>query len=173
MAPDIRASVPDFDGFEAAAFWEDRIFLVIEARRADGTTYGYLVRGTVAPGLAHITLDFDRVAQLPPPSDQPNIGYESLLVSMGVVVVIGEANGPGMVAMVFDPDLNHLGNTLFPPVPYRLTDVTPRRIAFSGDQYWCGVSEIRSAGRAADRIRVFCRCVRLLCGSREGPPDLN
>jgi hypothetical protein len=125
MAPDIRASVPNFDGFEAAAFWEDRIFLVIEARRADGTTYGYLVRGTAAPGLAHITLDFDRVVELPPPSDQPNIGYESLFVSMGIVVVIGEANGLGAVAMVFDTGLNYLDSMLFPPVPYRLTDVTP------------------------------------------------
>lgn len=125
MAPDIRASVPNFDGFEAAAFWEDQIFLVIEARRADGTTYGYLVRGTAAPGLAHITLDFDRTVELPPPSDQRNIGYESVLVSAGVVVVIGEVNGPGAVAMIFDTDLNYLDSMLFPPVPYRLTDVTP------------------------------------------------
>ncbi len=127
IGPDIRASAPGFDGFEAAVFMGERAFLVIEARLDDGTTYGYLVGGTVEPGLSAINLDFDPMVELPDQSGWRNMGYEGVLVAGEAVVVIYEANGAGVNpnprALFFDADLNPQGEAAFPPVPFRVTDV--------------------------------------------------
>jgi hypothetical protein len=129
-------SLAGFDGFEAAVFMGDRAFLVIEARLDDGTTFGYLVGGTADPGLSAITLDLAHIVELPSQTDWRNMGYEGVFVAGETIGVIYEANGAGVNpnprALWFDADLNPLGETDFPPVPFRVTDVA----ADSDGIYW-------------------------------------
>jgi hypothetical protein len=128
IAPDIRASVPGYDGFEAVTFAGDQTYLVIEALRPDGVTFGYLVRGTVAPGLSAITLNLDDRVELPPQTTIGNMGYESIARIGDRLVVFNEVNGaavnPDPRALVFDLDLNRIADLPMLPLDYRVTDAT-------------------------------------------------
>jgi hypothetical protein len=127
-APDIHASVPGYDGFEAVTFARNRVYLVIEALRPDGVTFGYLVRGAVAPGLPAITLSFDDMVELPPQTTIENMGYESIARIDDRLIVFNEVNGaavnPDPRALVFDLDLNPIADLPMLPIEYRVTDAT-------------------------------------------------
>jgi hypothetical protein len=127
-APDIRASVHGYDGFEAVTFAGDQIYLVIEALRPDGVTFGYVVRGTVAPGLSAITLNLDSRVELPPQTEIENMGYEGIARIGDRLVVFDEVNGaavnPDPRALVFDLDLNRIADLPMLPLDYRVTDAT-------------------------------------------------
>lgn len=129
IAPDIAATVPGFDGFEAVAFVDDAIYLMIEAEAPDGTMRGYLVKGTVEGDLASITLDLDNRVEIMPQTDYGNMSYESLFVAGDRLVTFYEINGAGVnaepAAYVYDFDLQQTGDIPFPTIEYRVTDATP------------------------------------------------
>lgn len=128
MGPDIVATVPGFDGFEAIAFVEDEVFLMIEAELEDESMRGYLVKGTVAPDLSSITLDLANMAELLPQSTFGNMSYESLFVMDGQLVTFYEINGAAVnaepLAYIYDTDLQAQGQMAFPALEFRVTDAT-------------------------------------------------
>ena len=128
IAPDIVATVPGFDGFEAVAFSEDRVFLTIEAELADGSMRGYVVAGTIEPDLSAVTLDLENRVELPPQTEFGNMAYESLFVAGDSLVALYEANGaavnPEPTAYVVDMDLQTTETIPFTHVEYRVTDAT-------------------------------------------------
>lgn len=125
-----------FDGFEAAAFVtdlgyfvEDRVFLTIEADMvSDETMRGYLVSGSVMPGLSGITLDLENFISIPRQTDFNNMSYESLFVAGDKLVIVYEVNGAAAnessVAYTVDLQTGALDMIPFPAVEYRITDVT-------------------------------------------------
>jgi hypothetical protein len=136
VGPDIAETVPGFDGFEAVTFADDDVYMVIESETDTEAMRGYLVKGSVEgtqPGL-QITLDLENLVEIPGQTEWENMSYESLFVDGDQVVVVYEANGDeangGVVvnqnprAMVFNQNLEPVGEIGFAPVDYRLTDVT-------------------------------------------------
>ncbi len=127
-----------FDGFEAAAvqtglgyFADDRIYLTIEAdtvSSSDPTMRGYIVSGTIEPGLRGIQLDLEQFIELPRQTDFNNMSYESMLLMDGSLVAIYEANGAEVnaeaVAYLVDLQTGNLDTMPLANVPYRITDVT-------------------------------------------------
>jgi hypothetical protein len=129
IAPDIPATIPGFDGFEAITFVGDRVFLTVEIRLSEGMR-GAIVSGTVAPDLSAITLDLDHPVELLPQADIDNLSYESLLPVGDQLVAIYEANGAGVnpqpYAYEVDQALTQTTTTIpFPNIEYRITDATP------------------------------------------------
>lgn len=126
----------EFDGFEAAAvqtglgyFVEDRIYLTIEAdSREDQTMRGYLVSGTILPGLRGINLQLNDYIHIPRQTDFNNMSYENLMLVDGNLVAIYEANqaeaNPDNVAYQIDLQSGELSAIDMPNIPYRVTDIT-------------------------------------------------
>lgn len=128
IAPDIPRALPGFDGFEAAVFVGDRIYLAVEVWLSSGEMRGVLVGGDIAPDLSAITLDLDQVVDLLPQTDFQNLSYESLLVDGERLIAIYEANGADVnaqpVAYSVDLALTTVTPLPMPDVPYRVTDAT-------------------------------------------------
>jgi hypothetical protein len=136
LAPGLEEEVPGFDGFEAIALTQGRVFLLIEARDLQ-ETQGYLVAGEVASDLSEIRIDASRLVEIPSQSGIGNMSDETLIVTGELLVTIHEANGLGVnpqpVAHLFDQELEPLGTLGFPNVEYRITDAT--RVSTSG-RFW-------------------------------------
>jgi hypothetical protein len=132
----LERSIPGFEGYEAIAFSGEDAYVTIEARN-DGEMLGYLIKGTMAPGLEALTLDPSTVAVISPQTDALNISEESLFVSDRLVGVIHELNGlkvnPTPVVHLFEHDLTPAGTIPFPNVPFRITDATTLDAA---DRFW-------------------------------------
>jgi len=128
IAPDIPATIPGFDGFEAITFVGDRVFLTVEIWLPEEMR-GEIVSGTVAPDLSAITLDLDHTVELLPQTDITNLSYESLLPVGDQLVAIYEANGAGVnpqpYAYEVDQALTQTATIPFPNIDYRITDATP------------------------------------------------
>lgn len=129
IAPDLRAAIPDFDGFEAAVFVGDAMYLTVEVRPVLGETYALLVRGTAAPDLSAITLDLTAPLRLDSPAPRTNTSYEALTVVDGRLLAFYEVNGTALNlaprAQVIDLATFTLqAPVAAPALPYRLTDVT-------------------------------------------------
>ena len=128
QAGGIASRLRGFEGFESIAFAGERVFLTIETSPGK-KMLGYLISGTVAPDLASITLDPDRLAEIQPQADFSNQSDEALLVWGERIFTFYEANGakanPSPVAHIFDFSLQPQGTLPIPNLEYRLTDVTP------------------------------------------------
>lgn len=136
LSADLRTNIYGFDGFEAAAFSGDRIYLSAEVYWSNGGMGSYIVDGTIAPDLSLITLDLDHGIELGPQTVYRNLSYESLLVSRDHLIAFHETYGPAVngqpLAYVMDLDLTTAQPVAFPALPYRLTDVA----AGEGDEFW-------------------------------------
>lgn len=117
-----------FEGFEAIAFQDNRVYLAIEGR-SGVNMMGYLVRGEVSADLSEIRLEAKSLTANPPQARQQNRTDEAILVAGGKLLTFFESNGaqanPGSYASVFDLNLQAQGKLDIPPVEYRLTDATP------------------------------------------------
>jgi len=137
-APEIDDAVKGFEGFEGIKIDGDRVYMTIESHRKKREMRGYLIAGTVAPGLSRVEMEVARLAELPPQTDLENVAYEAVTVlgdtdlgdtvPGGVVLVLYEANGarvnPAPYALRFDRALAPLGTVPAPVVEYRITDAT-------------------------------------------------
>jgi hypothetical protein len=140
------SSIEGFEGFEAIAFWENKVFMTIEA--SPDHMMGYLVAGDVEKkkngSIKKITLKYpdskkNKLDKIP--QDKPNINnmaFETLLVTCDKVIAIYEANGKNVNtspwAYVYDHDLTFKKRIAFPPIEYRITDATD----MDDDQrFWC------------------------------------
>ena len=129
IAPDIPRTIPGFDGFEAAVFVGDRVYLAAEVWLPQGGEMrGVIVGGNIAPDHSAITLDLDHAVELLPQTDFVNLSYESLLVDGDRLIAIYEANGADVnaqpVAYAIDLSLTTVTPLPLPAVPYRVTDAT-------------------------------------------------
>lgn len=127
-APDIRRTLRGFDGFEAAVFVGDTVYLTAEMFATPLSTFAVLVRGTVAPDLSAITLDLEHTITLDAQASFPNQSYEALIATQDWLVAIYEANGaafnPQPVAYAVDHALTTVTQVPFPSIEYRVTDAT-------------------------------------------------
>jgi hypothetical protein len=127
VAPDIESRVEGFEGFEAIAFAGDRVFVTVESQQGN-SMMGYLIAGSVTPGLSEVRLDTTNLVQVEPQAGTPNLTDETLLIVDDLLVTIYESNGanvnPEPVAHLFDMDLTCLDTIPFPNVEYRITDAT-------------------------------------------------
>lgn len=134
IAPGLKESIPNFQGFEAIGFHGDQVFMTIEAGEGIDM-HGYLISGTVASDLSEITLDTSNVVEIPMAFPSDNHSDEALIVTDDAVLTFFEINGaelnPSPVAHVFDLDLNPQGTISIPNLEYRLTDA-----ALDGDTIW-------------------------------------
>jgi hypothetical protein len=133
VAPDIRGAVSGFvvafDGFEAAAFVDDSIFLLIEADSvAETSMRAFMVAGQINLDLGLIVLDLENFAAIPRQTDFNNMSYESLFAADGQLVALYETNGSvtneAPLAYVVDPAEGIVETVPFPNVDYRITDAT-------------------------------------------------
>lgn len=136
-APDLNDVIDHegIQGYEAIVFSPDtksgRAWLTIETEPREGAVVCYVVRAKMAPGLAKLEVETEKMARIPGQSGITNKGEESLfLVSEGhEVVAIHEANGvEGGAAMshvtIMSEGLNINAHAPFPHIPYRITDAT-------------------------------------------------
>lgn len=124
--------IPGFQGYEAIAFYQDKIFLTIEAGEG-ADMRGYLISGIVEEN--EIKLDTSNIAEIPLPIASENHTNESLVVIGDKVLTFYELNGADLVpqpaAQVFDLDLNLESSIPLPNLEYRLTDA-----AFVDGKIW-------------------------------------
>ncbi|MBI5516324.1 MAG: hypothetical protein HY909_21245 [Deltaproteobacteria bacterium] len=118
--PGPARELPGYEGFEALAFDGDRLWVTIEATVHHHTT-GYLVRGDITP--QGITLSGE-VIPLPTPRNEPNTGFEALVVVPGGVLALYEANGLDPAPWALRAGDGGLARVPFPVVDFRVTDAT-------------------------------------------------
>lgn len=127
VAPGLFDRIPGSEGFEAIAFSGTTAFATIEARH-EGQMSGYLVKGEIAMDLSRLTIDTDTITQIPMSSTVANASDESVVVIGQRVMTLYEANGPRVnsspSARLFDMSLQPVDTIPFPPLEYRVTDVT-------------------------------------------------
>jgi hypothetical protein len=128
VSADFTRVIPGFDGFEAAAFDGDTIYMAIEVWKSATEMRGILVSGTIAPDLSAITLDLDRTVELLPQTDLTNISYETLVVAGDRLIALYEVNGaalnPTPFAYSVSLDFASVEQIPFPTIDYRITDAT-------------------------------------------------
>ncbi len=116
-----------FEGLEAIAFVDDRVYLLAEATLPNHMQ-GYLLTGTVLSKLSALAMDMTQVAVLSPQTEFRNQSYEALIRAPDGIASIYEANGAGINrdphAWVNSPDLAPRPVVAMPHVEYRLTDAT-------------------------------------------------
>ena len=127
LAPGVPGTILGFEGYEAIAFRDGRVFMTIEFEH-EMDIQGYLIAGTIAPHLGGVRLDTTTLQPLPSQTRIGNLSYETLLLVPGGVVALQEANGtvvnPYPEAYVFDPTLTVRDSLQIPNLEYRLTDAT-------------------------------------------------
>jgi len=117
-----------YEGCEAIAFDDRRVYLLLEGKAEGHGMVGHLLRGRAAPDLRHIRVRGADAQRLPQQAQLPNMSYESLVIRGDTVIPIFEANGARVNATPrayrFDPTLQVLGGVPFPTLEYRVTDAT-------------------------------------------------
>lgn len=116
-----------FQGYQAIGVIGDRVYLIAEANPGGGVR-NYLVSGSIASGLASITLDANRVIEIPLQANNSGSLYHSLLINADGLYVIPTLNGvianPAPVGYKYDADLNFLGSQPMIGLEYVVTDAT-------------------------------------------------
>ncbi len=120
-------TIEGFEGYEAIAFVDQRVFLMIEAS-PDKAMTSYLISGAVTGDLQEIRLDPQKVAEVKPQADIDNFSNEALTVVDNVLVTAYEANGANInahpQAHQFDLTFEAIAAIPFPALEYRITDAT-------------------------------------------------
>jgi hypothetical protein len=127
-APGLRREINGYQGYEAITFYGNQVFLTIEAGE-DESMQGYLVSGIIEPDASQITLDVEKVIEVPLPIQSEGRSYEAMLVMDDLLLLLFEANGanlnPTPIVQVFDFELNFLRTISMVNLEYRLTDAAP------------------------------------------------
>lgn len=126
VASGLAAMIPGYEGFEAIAFSDNRVYLTVEAY--SDQMLGYLVAGFVGGDLDYLSLDAGSRVPIQPQTGIPNLSDESIVIFGSRLVTIYEANGvvvnPSPTAHLFDSSPRLLDQLSFPNIEYRLTDAT-------------------------------------------------
>ncbi len=126
IAHGLATKIEGYEGFEAIAFFDNKIFMTIES--SPNNMLGYLISGVIKRDLSKIIINTDKIAEIHPQASINNATDETMLVTSDKVITIYEGNGknvnPFPIAHVFDHDLNLLETISFPNIEYRITDAT-------------------------------------------------
>ena len=150
--PDYSSLIKGFDGFEAIAFSEDKIYISIEAER-DGKMIAYLAWGEINSKSLEVNIGEDHILPMNTPIQLDNMSFESLLIDNNDIIMIYEANGSnlrkGARQNVFSPKNGITSHINFPNIEYRITDVT--RMDNNGrfwaiNYFWPGDKKLLSPG---------------------------
>ena len=141
--PDYSKSIPGFDGFEAIAFYENSIYVTIEADE-NGEMVGYIAWGNIDPNSYEITILEKNIQKISTPIQIDNLSYESIIRHENNLLLLYEANGSSLRK---DPyqlliSLNDFSSKKIkgPNIEYRITDATKvRKNKFWAiNYYWPG-----------------------------------
>ena len=141
--PDYSKSIPGFDGFEAIAFYENSIYVTIEADE-NGEMVGYIAWGNIDPISYEITILEKNIQKISTPIQIDNLSYESIIRHENNLLLLYEANGSNLRK---DPyqlliSLNDFSSKKIkgPNIEYRITDATKvRKNKFWAiNYYWPG-----------------------------------
>ena len=123
-------ALPGYEGFEAITTQGDTAFLSIEARH-EQSMRSYLVKGRFRDFQSSnpvLELDCTNHRQVDTPVNLRNMSFESILSSSDTLYLFYEANGRNVNStpqvLLFDMDLNPAGTLPFPPLEYRISDVS-------------------------------------------------
>ncbi len=126
VATGIAQKIKGFEGYEAIAIQDDRVYLTVEARHSGMS--GYLLQGTIAPDLSEVRLDNSQMAEILPQAALENMSDEAMIIYDRRIYSFYEANGAGVnpapVSHVFDESLQPIETVPFPNIAYRITDAT-------------------------------------------------
>ncbi len=122
----VRDTVSVFEGYEAIACSEDKVWLSIESIDANGVYQSVLVPGDISfAAQAAIKIEPQGKALLRSQSNLRNIGDEAIVMHGSDVIAIHEVNSRSAVK---SPNARRLSNSLetlkFPPIPFRITDAS-------------------------------------------------
>jgi hypothetical protein len=128
-ADGLREQMADYQGCEAIAFVQDRVYVVTEGGAEEGAgMQGKLIRGRVSAGPQKIQIRDLQGQALPQQAELPNMSYEALTMRGDTAIALFEANGARVNdtarAYRFGPNLQPLSPVSFPVLEYRLTDAT-------------------------------------------------
>lgn len=127
ITPGLDQKIKGFEGFESIAIKGQQVFLTIEAN--PGKMMGYLISGTISPGLSEIRLNVQNLVEIPPQADIPNLADEAVMIAGNRLFSFFEANGvqvnPHPVTHLYAFNLAAEGTLPLPNLEYRITDVTP------------------------------------------------
>ncbi len=127
ITPDYSILIPGFDGLEAISFYEDEVFICIEAEN-NKVMEGYIAWGIINPKTFQITIPEKNLKKLNTPIQINNMSFESIVIHNNNAILLYEANGYNLQKHVRQPVLSLLDYSLkkidFPNIEYRLTDAT-------------------------------------------------
>mgnify|MGYP006257446995 FL=1 len=141
--PDYSKSIPGFDGFEAIAFYENSVYVTIEADE-NGEMVGYIAWGNIDPGSYEITILEKNIQKISTPIQIDNLSYESIIRHENNLLLLYEANGSSLRK---DPyqlsiSLNDFSSKKIkgPNIEYRITDATKvkKNKFWAINYYWPG-----------------------------------
>lgn len=122
----LRRDALSYEGCEAIAFANGRVYVLIEAHRND-IMRGFLLTGS-APSTDTMTVDVRMPHVIPAQAPLANMAYEALTVWHDTLLALYEANGgqvnPKPKAHQFNAAAEPVGAIPFPALEYRLTDAT-------------------------------------------------
>ena len=126
--PDYSSLIKGFDGFEAIAFSEDKIYISIEAER-DGEMIAYLAWGKIDSKSLEVNIREDHIVPMNTPIQLDNMSFESLLIdNNNNIIMIYEANGSNLRKdarqTMFSTKDEVTSYINFPNIEYRITDAT-------------------------------------------------
>ena len=141
--PDYSKSIPGFDGFEAIAFYENSVYVTIEADE-NGEMVGYIAWGNIDPNSYEITILEKNIQKISTPIQIDNLSYESIIHHENNLLLLYEANGLNLRK---DPyqlliSLNDFSSKKIkgPNIEYRITDATKvkKNKFWAINYYWPG-----------------------------------
>ena len=141
--PDYSKSIPGFDGFEAITFYENSVYVTIEADE-NGEMVGYIAWGNIDPISYEIIILEKNIQKISTPIQIDNLSYESIIRHENNLLLLYEANGSSLRK---DPyqlliSLNDFSSKKIkgPNIEYRITDATKvRKNKFWAiNYYWPG-----------------------------------
>ena len=122
--PDYSKSIPGFDGFEAIAFYENSIYVTIEADE-NGEMVGYIAWGNIDPISYEITILEKNIQKISTPIQIDNLSYESIIRHENNLLLLYDFSSKKIKG---------------PNIEYRITDATKvRKNKFWAiNYYWPG-----------------------------------
>ncbi len=126
---DLRKAVTFFDGFEAIACHDNKLWLSIEALNILGSYQSFVVPGVInLTQDPRIEIDHESLVQLKTQSQLKNIGDEAIVLLGDDVIAIHEVNDARAVkhpkARLVSRQSQAISELTFPNLPYRITDAT-------------------------------------------------
>tara|TARA_B100000427_G_scaffold329255_1_gene344730 strand:+ start:605 stop:1549 length:945 start_codon:yes stop_codon:yes gene_type:complete len=153
--PNYSKLIPGFDGLEAIAFKDNKVYITIEAENNDRME-SYIVWGTIDSESYDIKIDNDNIKKVETPIQIDNLSYESILIHKDNALLLYEANGANLQENPFQflISLNDFSSKKikFPTIEYRITDATKiiNNKFWAINYYWPG--DKKNLNPALDKV---------------------